>query len=196
MNKTRFPTATVNDLRLFLTVCDVGSFTLTGTSFGLSQPGVSRTKRKLEQRASQPLFVRTGRGVIPTKIGDLLRGFSQAQIASVEDLENALDRLKNAHPSEVTMVLPSRIGRLLIPPLVTILAARWSEVTLRIEAQVPSTIPISVQNAAFDFGIAYEPDLGSAQTGGRFARETLWLVGSSNHIASSFFARRRSTLAA
>ncbi len=133
---------------------------------------------------------------MPINMGDLLRGFSQAQIASVEDLEKALDRLENARPGEVTMVLPSRIGGLLIPPLVRILAARWPEVTLRIEEQMPSTIPISVQNAAFDFGIAYEPDLGSAQTGGRFARETLWLVGSSNHIASSFFAWPRSTLAA
>ncbi len=60
MNKTRFPTATVNDLRLFLTVCDVGSFTLAGASFGLSLLGVNRTMRKVKQRASQPLAVRTG----------------------------------------------------------------------------------------------------------------------------------------
>jgi hypothetical protein len=46
MNDIRLSLDTINNLRLFLTVCNTGSFTLAGASFGLSQPGVSRTIRK------------------------------------------------------------------------------------------------------------------------------------------------------
>ena len=180
MDETRFHRVTLSEFRLFLTVCDTESFTLAGARLGLSQPGVSRVIRQLEKRTGLRLFDRTGRGVTLTEAGELLRVYTEEQFVSLGNLEAALDRLSGAHPDEIQMVLPMRVGRLLIPPLIKAAAARWPKVSLRIHEEVPAKIPMRVHDADFDFGIAYEAGIGSAHMSEKLANEALVLVGNSD----------------
>ena len=73
-----------NSLHLFVTVLDTLSVTKTADSLGLSQSAVSHSLDKLRIALDDSLFVRSGRGIVPTERALMLR----------EPVQNILDRLK------------------------------------------------------------------------------------------------------
>ncbi|AVD89933.1 LysR family transcriptional regulator [Pseudomonas sp. SWI44] len=60
---------TVTDLVAFLRVAREGSFTKAAAQLGVSQPALSRTIRKLEERLGVQLLTRSTRSVAPTETG-------------------------------------------------------------------------------------------------------------------------------
>ena len=54
---------------LLLRGAELGSFTAAAEALGVSQPAVAEQIRKLEQLLGADLFVRAGRGVVPTEAG-------------------------------------------------------------------------------------------------------------------------------
>lgn len=53
-------------LRLFLTVLEEGSVTAAAAQLGLTQSAVSHNLQKLRAIVRDPLFVKAGRGIVPT----------------------------------------------------------------------------------------------------------------------------------
>jgi DNA-binding transcriptional LysR family regulator len=64
---------TLDDLRIFLEVCDAGSLTSVSRSLGCTQPAVSQHVRALERELGQVLLERHARGVKPTPAGLVIR---------------------------------------------------------------------------------------------------------------------------
>jgi LysR family cyn operon transcriptional activator len=59
-------------LRYFLVIAEAGSLSKAAEAIGISQSGLSRQLRQLEDEIGRPLFVRTGRGVELNDIGTRL----------------------------------------------------------------------------------------------------------------------------
>lgn len=59
-----------NRLRTFRIVTEVGSFTKAGLELGLTQSAVSRQIAGLENELGNPLFIRSGRGLVLTEAGE------------------------------------------------------------------------------------------------------------------------------
>ena len=60
-------------IEYFLTVIEHRNMTTAAEVLRVSQPTLSRHIRALEQQFNTPLFIRHGRGVIPTEAGERLR---------------------------------------------------------------------------------------------------------------------------
>ena len=60
----------LQDLRIYVEVCDLRSFTKAAVHVGVSQPTVSRVVSLLEAEWGGSLFYRTGRGVSLTEFGE------------------------------------------------------------------------------------------------------------------------------
>ncbi|WP_447918635.1 LysR family transcriptional regulator [Achromobacter aegrifaciens] len=71
----------LDQLRTLVAVLDAGSLTAAAPKVFLSQSSVSEQMRKLEERAGQPLLVRSKAGVVATPAGDRLLSHARAILA-------------------------------------------------------------------------------------------------------------------
>lgn len=85
----------------FLTVCRTGSLTRAAAELHVTQPAVSQHIRQLERHYGCRLFTKTGRGVVPTAAGELLRrelGTMESDEVRLRAELDALKGEKNARP--------------------------------------------------------------------------------------------------
>lgn len=125
-------------LRLLLAVLETGSFTRAAQHLGLTQSAVSHGVQRLREVLGDPLFVKSGRGIVPTA-----RALSLAEPA--RELLAALQRLAHAQAfdparwqAEVTIAANDLQRDVLVPPLLARLRTAAPGVTLRI---IPSGAP-------------------------------------------------------
>src|ERR671914_1457730 len=78
----------LQQIRCFCAALELGSFTAAAESLRVSQPAVAEQIRKLEQALGTDLFVRVGRGVVPTEAG---RAFAEHATRSLRAIEEAAD---------------------------------------------------------------------------------------------------------
>ena len=107
----------LDNLRTFVTVVDVGGYAKAGEKIGLSQPAVSLQIKRLEQQLSKRLFAKQGQRQIVNRDGLSLYKTAQTML----DLNDSIfrqfqptslkGRLRLGIPSEfATTLLPSIIG--------------------------------------------------------------------------------------
>ena len=83
----------VESLRVFRELVAQGGFTAAANALGISQPTVSQTIRRLEERLGMRLIVRDGYSVIPTAHGrDLLAHAEEI----IEVYDRAVDRMRRS----------------------------------------------------------------------------------------------------
>ena len=78
----------LQQIRCFCAALELGSFTAAAEALRVSQPAVAEQIRKLEQALGADLFVRAGRGVVPTEAG---RAFAEHAARSLRAVEDAAD---------------------------------------------------------------------------------------------------------
>lgn len=78
-------------LRVFLSVCETGSISRTADVFGVNQSTISYTLDKLRSAIGDPLFVKSGRGIIPTDKAISMTRHVQEIIASFEGILSSED---------------------------------------------------------------------------------------------------------
>ena len=75
------PTFDIDALRAVVAGLDLGSFARAAVQLGRSQSAVSMQLKKLEQQAGTALFVRRGRGLVPTAAGEALAAYARRILA-------------------------------------------------------------------------------------------------------------------
>ncbi|CAM4178987.1 LysR family transcriptional regulator [Bordetella muralis] len=79
-----------SDVRIFLAVARGGSFGAAARSLGVSHPTVGRRIKVLEDEAEQPLFRRTGDGLVLTDAGDSVMTLAESMENSALSMERRL----------------------------------------------------------------------------------------------------------
>lgn len=82
---------TLDDLRVFISVCEAGNLTAVARGMSCSQSAVSQHVKRLERETGLPLLERRPRGVVPTEAGRILY---QAALGGFASLDAALRRLE------------------------------------------------------------------------------------------------------
>ena len=75
----------LQQIRCFCAALELGSFTAAAEALRVSQPAVADQVRKLESSLGAELFVRAGRGVVPSDAG---RAFAEHAARSLQALED------------------------------------------------------------------------------------------------------------
>jgi DNA-binding transcriptional LysR family regulator len=78
-----------HQLRCFIAVYEHGSLTAAATDLGYAQPSVSEQIRALERSVGTPLFIRVGRGVVPTAAAEEMRPHAERALAAAEEARRA-----------------------------------------------------------------------------------------------------------
>ncbi|VVQ26524.1 LysR family transcriptional regulator [Pseudomonas fluorescens] len=143
------------DLRGFLAVADLGSFSAAAQAMHLSQSALSRRVDKLEIALGVKLFERTTRRVELSTIG---RGFVPRARNVLNELENALigfHDLSHRLSGEVTIAcVPSAVAYFL-PDVIAQYHAKYPGIRIRVIDESSSTILTVVARGEADFGLTY-----------------------------------------
>lgn len=138
MSKFDWSSLDANLLQLLVAVVETGSITQAAHRLGVTQSAVSHQLDKLRAITADPLFVKSGRGIVPTARAE---GLAQ----QARDLLHRLQQFAHSErfdPAQwrVTLTIAANDFQrdLLLPPLATRLRQLSPGVGLRI---IPSTVP-------------------------------------------------------
>ncbi len=162
------PSFDIDSLRTIVAGKDLGSFASAALQLGRSQSAVSMQLKKLEQQAGTPLFVRKGRGLVPTEAGEALVAYARRIVALNDEAAIALGA--SATGATVRLGMPQDFFDDVMPATVTAFARRHPDVHLDIQAGPNHLLNDEVRAGRLDVAIALYK-LGSAAEG-----ETLRLL--------------------
>ena len=214
---------TLEDLRTFAAVCDLGSLSAAAQALHKSQPGVSQHVARLEEELGLPLLERRARGVVPTAAGAALHESARRALAELGLARRTIDALRAGRSGSLSIVtggttlkhfMRGAIARFRADhPEVAVRftqgrstadcidALRLGRVDLGFVTMQPEVPDIEQQPALLmDYALLVEPGHAFARAGGRRARVTLSelrgleLIGLPVH--SSGFSALRESLAA
>ena len=84
------PAFDIDALRAVVAGIDLRSFARAAVELGRSQSAISMQLKKLEQQAGTQLFVRRGRGLVPTEAGEALAAYARRIVALNDEAARAL----------------------------------------------------------------------------------------------------------
>ncbi|MGW3370105.1 LysR family transcriptional regulator [Streptosporangium canum] len=129
---------TLDDLRVFVEVCERGSFTAVARALSCSQSAVSQHVRRLEREFGLSLLERRPRGVLPTSAGRLLRDAAVAGVGRIDAVALQLRALAAGGAGEVRVSSGAATVRHFMPEAILELRRRHPGVQLTLRTQPTS----------------------------------------------------------
>lgn len=120
------------NLKVFCEVAEQGSVTLAAKQLAMTQPGVSNTIRRLEQRLGVQLVVRNGMHLALTHAGVALYEHALATVRSGRELDAKLHGLKRGVDSSVTIGAMAAITNHYLPNVLSQFLNERPDVSLRV----------------------------------------------------------------
>jgi DNA-binding transcriptional LysR family regulator len=123
----------IDQLRTYLAVVELGSFSRAAEKLGLAQSTVSFQMKALETAAGARLFDRRGGKAVPTPAGKLLRRDAQRLLGLHDEALRRLRAEEDGSAGSITVAASTIPAEYLLPPVLAVLRARYPAVSLRIE---------------------------------------------------------------
>lgn len=173
----------MRQLRYFVAVAELGSFTRAAIILDIAQPAVSRQIRELEGELGVLLLMRNGRGAVLTDAG--IKFLSRAKMI-LEDAERALQEarsLKGRPMGMVSIGMPPAIGAILSVPTVMRVRELYPEIQLQLTEGYSGHIHEWLLSGRLDIGVLYTPPKNAEISYDRLATERLYLLGAPHVVA-------------
>jgi DNA-binding transcriptional LysR family regulator len=94
---------TLQQIRCFCAAAELGSFTAAAEALHVSQPAVADQVRRLERAIGASLFVRAGRGVVPTDAGQAFAEHAFRTLGALEDATASVGALTSLREGVVSL---------------------------------------------------------------------------------------------
>ncbi len=141
-------------LHLLTTVIEQGSVTAAANNLGITQSAVSHQLDRLRAIVGDALFVKSGRGIVPTARAEALVLQARGLLDQLESFIHS-GALDPARLTQCFTIAANDLQRdLLLPPLLNRLQAQAPGVTLRV---VPSDVPSADMLRAHDCQLVLSP---------------------------------------
>jgi len=172
------------DLRTLRTFCCVaahGSFTRAAAMEGVAQSVLSRHIAVLEASVGTRLLHRTGRGVVPTEVGERLLPRAKALLAESEAVQDAARGLARDPHGMVHIAMVPAAARLLFGPLCVRLQRDYPRIRLRALEGYSGQVEDWLATGRADIGIFNNYRSGSVRGAQLLARSSMLLVSARGH---------------
>lgn len=148
---------TLNQLRVFLTVARLESFSAAATALGMSQPSVSELIRRLEDVYGMQLFVRGPRRLTISSAGETLLPFAQQAVDAAEDGDRALRSLTTLSGGVAVFGLLRNADHYFLSQLLETFHDRYPKVRLRTVGLNSVEVAEMVQHGDLEAGLVVLP---------------------------------------
>ncbi len=165
-------------IRAFVQVAELGSFTRAAAVLQVAQPALSRQVRALEVELRQPLFVRNGRGVTLTEAGTRLLAHGRGILQQVERARQDLADPAGAVAGLLSIGLPPSLSRTLTAPLVAAFRSRFPRATLTVVEGLSTYALEWLEQGRIDCAVVYNATPSATVDLQPVTDEQLFLVSS------------------
>lgn len=168
----------INEIRLFIEVAELGSFTKVAAQRNTVQSHISRQISDFEKKSGGALFRRTGRGVVLTEFGEHVQQRLRGWLKDSDELFADLQQTSKVPMGEVKIgVLPSAAH-----PLMTHLFKRlhleYPKIKLNIREGQGSELDALLDTGAVDMAILFRYEKPSGNDETLLATASTYLVSS------------------
>ncbi|WP_341893249.1 LysR family transcriptional regulator [Variovorax sp. YR752] len=170
-------------LRYFVRVAEMGSFSKAAIELDVAQPALSRQVRLLETDLRVTLLQRTGRGVLLTEAGKRLYDHAIGILQLVAHAREDLSANRDEATGRIVIGLPPSMGRMLTLPLVDAFKQHLPKARLAIVEGLSAHIVEWISTGRVDLGLVHNPDANPAIETLHVLDEPLCLVSAAKGAA-------------
>lgn len=148
----------LTQLRYFVRVAEMGSFSKAAIELDVAQPALSRQVRLLETDLRVNLLQRTGRGVLLTEPGKRLFDHAVGILQLVARAREDVSASRDEATGRIVVGLPPSMGRLLTLPLVDAFEREMPKARLAIVEGLSAHIVEWISTGRVDLGLIHNPE--------------------------------------
>lgn len=120
----------LDDLSMFVSLVEAGSFTLAAKRLNIPKSRLSRHLVQLEQSIGSQLLIRTTRKQQLTESGHLLYQASKAHVEALREVEEEIGSFINEPKGQLNILLPLEFFNIIISKLMTEFSIRYPAIKL------------------------------------------------------------------
>ncbi|WP_394833585.1 LysR substrate-binding domain-containing protein [Pendulispora rubella] len=139
-------------LPTFLAVRDAGRISAAAKIVHLSQPAVTAQIRKLEEALGVALFVRSARGVAPTRAGERLAAYARSVQRTLDEAASAV-RAGEEPLGALSLTASTTIAAHVLPPVLAKFRAAHPAIPLRLEVANTEEVLAAVKSGRVPLGL-------------------------------------------
>jgi DNA-binding transcriptional LysR family regulator len=155
--ETKAELLSLQQVRCFCAALELGSFTAAAAELRVTQPAVAEQIRKLEQLLGTDLFVRAGRGVVPTEAARVFAEHATRSLRALEDAAGSVGALTSLHTGTVTVGVFSGPLAWRLEALVAAFLGDHPGLTVRLIGRNSSSIVRRVRSGELEAGLVLLP---------------------------------------
>lgn len=148
---------TLRQLRVFIEVARLQSFSRAGDEIGLTQSAVSRCVRELEGEIGLKLIDRTTREVQLTDVGGNLVSSVSRLLSDLDDALREIREIGEQRRGRVVVAASPTVACRLMPRVVASCGAQFPYIALGLRDDVQSDVVRKVKSGEVDFGVIIGP---------------------------------------
>lgn len=171
----------LSQLRSFIAVAELGSFSGAARSLGVAQPSVSEQIRKLERRLGGPVFDRLPRGVVLTEAGRMLLAKGRQLLADADALDRGIVEATGKVAGTLHVGAIPTIAPFILPAVLAAFRAAHPNVKLIVTEDITTRLLMGVEEGAIDLVLVSDVTLTSTITLEHLADEPLVVVMPVDH---------------
>jgi len=148
---------TLRQLRVFIEVARLQSFSRAGDEIGLTQSAVSRCVRELEAEIGVKLVDRTTREVQLTDVGANLIASIPRLLSDLDDALREIREIGEQRRGRVVVAASPTVACRLMPQVVAACGRQFPYVTLGLRDDVQTDVVRKIRSGEVDFGVVIGP---------------------------------------
>jgi len=171
----------LDQLRIFQAVADARSFTRAAEVVHLTQPGISKHIKQMEEYYGLPLFDRLGKKVALTQAGEILSEATQEVMASITAAEQRIEDLKGLHGGKLVLGASFDLGIYVLPGVLAAFRKQYPAVEVKVDISLGAKIMAKILANKLDLGLVSHPAHDPRLFARQFMTDDLIAIAPSNH---------------
>lgn len=167
----------IRELRTFMCVAQLRSFTKAASQLHIAQPALSRQIQKLEEELETKLFERHARGVQLTDAGLMLQRKTEVLFRDLHEMRSEIKGANEISKGHLTIALPPVAGSIFLPSFLSAMRVAAPHVSLHFMEGVSSTLQGWVLNQQVDLAILHNAPPLPTLKAYPLIREHMYVVG-------------------
>jgi LysR family nitrogen assimilation transcriptional regulator len=169
-------------LRYFVTVAQLGSFSAAARRLHVAQPALSRHVKALEEMLGVTLLRRSARGVRLTSDGEELFDRGSQVLEDLEMLPRRIGRTSGTVSGRVVIGLPTSASAVMAVPLLQAAIHRHPQIRIHLIESLSGYLQEWIESGRLDLAVVYDPLPNAGIRLDPILVEELWLVGAAGTL--------------
>ena len=147
----------LSQYKIFYEVAKAGNISKAAKELYISQPAISKSISKLEDRLGVSIFTRNSRGVQLTSEGELLFHHTESAFEALSRGENELKRIKDFNIGHLRIGVSNTLCKYILLPYLKGFIEKYPHVKITIESQSTTHTIAMLEQQHIDLGLIAEP---------------------------------------